>query len=210
MGIITVTVNSKEHNIDTMIMPYFASNTSPNHTIPHFDLALRCIYEGFHIAFETFKSDLTHYPSLCATLKQLDVYVLGGHALPEIIERFKRFQFNDEATRIANTTLAEDWVFRFLYMHHAGLLSYRDRSRVFNAVSYVVAHRYFYNHYTRSVIRETYKTMSPSANQLAFIEEWPVYGEDGRPLEPVIAEDDEEVEDDYDSPEAEAYFYGHY
>jgi hypothetical protein len=34
MGIITVTVNSKEHNIDTMIMPYFASNTSPNHTIP--------------------------------------------------------------------------------------------------------------------------------------------------------------------------------
>ena len=54
--------------------------------------------------------------------------------------------------------------------------------------------------------------MSPSANQLAFIEQWPVYGEDGRPLEPVIAEDDEEVEDDYDSPEAEAYFqtYGHY
>ncbi|KAF8241420.1 hypothetical protein K440DRAFT_626645 [Wilcoxina mikolae CBS 423.85] len=88
---------------------------SSNHDIEHFDVALRCIDEGFHVAFKTFGSDFTNYPVLCATLQRLKVDVLGGALLHAIIDHFKRFQFNDEATRIADN-LEEDWVFKFLYV----------------------------------------------------------------------------------------------
>ncbi|KAF8532873.1 hypothetical protein BDD12DRAFT_810641 [Trichophaea hybrida] len=206
MGVITITVNSKEYSIDTVMMPYFDSNSSSNHNIEHFDVAFRCVCEGFHIAFETFRSDLTNYPGLCTTLKLLEVDVLGGIALPEIIEHSRKFGFDDDEEKIICTNLAEDWVFKFLYMHHLGLLLSKDRQRIFNAVTYIIEHRYLYNHYTRSVIRETYKMMNPTKNQLGRINKWPVYDSDGEPLPPVPPRDDPNDYDDWDDSESEAYF----
>jgi hypothetical protein len=48
--------------------------------------------------------------------------------------------------------------------------------------------------------------MNPTAKQLAVIDEWPVYGTDGQPLEPVRGQGEYSYEDDFDSPESETYF----
>lgn len=215
-NIVTVTVDSKEYTIDTREMPYFKSQASSNHDeIKHFDVAVRCVEEGFHSAFETFKTDLSRYPVLCGTLKRLGVDVLGDLSVAQIINGFKTFRFDDDKSKTASTNLAEDFVFRLLYMHYTGALGSGDRSNVFNAITYIISHRYFYNHYTRSVVRETYKTMNPTAKQLAIIDKWPVYDSDGKPLEPFVDSDDDDYGyDDYygSDSESEAYYqrWGHY
>lgn len=194
----TLVVNSKEYTVDTTKMPYFASHTSrTDHDIPHFAVALHCVEMGFHRAFDALGDDLSSYPVLCQTLKLLGVDVLGPRSLAEVINGFKSFRFDDEESKAANTKVTTDSVFRLLYMYHMRGFGSRDRCKVFDAVIYIVAHRYFFAHYTRSVVRQTFITMmDPTAKQLAAIEQWPVYDEDGRTLKPLVVSDADDLEDD--------------
>ncbi|KAL0639012.1 hypothetical protein Q9L58_001893 [Maublancomyces gigas] len=205
---ITVTVNSTEYTVDTIKMPYFASNPSTNPTLPHFATALLCVEDGLHSAFDALKTDITAYPILCQTLQRLAVDVLGPRSLTQITTDCKTFRFYDDESKIASTNLATDSVFRLLYMHHTGGLRPQDRGKVFEAVSYILSHRYFFGHLARGVLRETYRTsMGASGKQLVAIDKWPVYGKDGVPVEPYADEDDSD--DDYcygSDSEGESHF----
>lgn len=203
----TVTVDSKQYTIDSTKMPYFASHasTTTHDALPHFDTAFHCVEHGFHTAFQKLGTDLSTYPALCNTLNLLGVDVQSSRTLAEIITACKTFRFDDERSKIKSTNLATDSVFALLYMHHTGAIGVRDRNRVFDAVVFIIAHRYFFGHRTRSVVRETYKMMGSTPKQLAVIEQWPVYGSDGRPLEP-LEKDDEEGDNCYSDEESEKYF----
>ncbi|KAF8242178.1 hypothetical protein K440DRAFT_639420 [Wilcoxina mikolae CBS 423.85] len=158
----TVTVNSKEYTVNTITFSYFSSNTSSNHQIEQFDVALRCVYESFHIAFEVYKSEFANYATLCQTLQRLGVNVLGDRPLSDILSRIKFFQLNGEEELKMCTNLAEDWIFKLLYMHHSGQMAGRGRTNVvFNTITYILSHSYWYNPYTRNVVREIYKSMNP-------------------------------------------------
>lgn len=82
---LVVTVDPKEYTINTTKMPYFITHESPNHSaLRHFDVAVRCLEEGFHVAFDAFQSNFSSYHILCRALEHLGVDVLDGCTLVEI------------------------------------------------------------------------------------------------------------------------------
>lgn len=171
----TVTVNSTDYTVDTTKMPYFTSHTSPYADLPHFSTALLCVETGLHSAFAALKTDITTYPILCQTLKLLGVDVLGSRSLTQLADQCKSNTFSKE--------LSADAIFRLLYMQHTSGFGPQHRGKLFEIVSYVLTHHYYFDHIVRSVLRETYRTMmGPTAKQLVAVEKWPVYGADGVPV----------------------------
>ena len=147
-----------DYIINVSKIPYFASFvrlqkvTQPEATefihkpINLFDVALKGLEMGYRQCFRSLPTDLSQYRTLFETYKFLNVDVLSGMSIDEVIANLKvvKADYDPEERRPIpdNKSLARDTAFQLLYLllHTQFGDESKDSMRIFNAVMFVVSH----------------------------------------------------------------------
>ena len=172
-------------------IPYFASFirhrklAQPNATefthepINLFDVALKGIESGYRQCFRILPIDLLQYRALFETYKFLEVDVLSGLSVDEVIANLKPDKANyatEERRPVpGNKGLARDTAFQLLYLilHGHSQDQAEDITKLFDAVLYVASHSRTFKYRTKRVVRAAYEEQFElSTKQRARLDEW--------------------------------------
>ncbi|OCL08309.1 hypothetical protein AOQ84DRAFT_407104 [Glonium stellatum] len=187
----TIRIGSMDYNVDVSKIPYLASFvrlqkvTRPDTTefihepINLFDVALKGVESGYRQCFRSLPTNLSQYRTLFETYKFLNVDVLSGLSIDEVIANLKvgKADYDPEERRPipGNKSLARDTAFQLLY-----LILYaqfgdgtKDSMKLFNAVMFVVSHPGTFKYRTKRVIRVAYEErFRVTIKQRARLDQW--------------------------------------
>jgi hypothetical protein len=187
----TIRIGSMDYNVDVSKIPYLASFvrlqkvTRPDATefihepINLFDVALKGVESGYRQCFRSLPTNLSQYRTLFETYKFLNVDVLSGLSIDEVIANLKvgKADYDPEERRPipGNKSLARDTAFQLLY-----LILYaqfgdgtKDSMKLFNAVMFVVSHPGTFKYRTKRVIRVAYEErFRVTIKQRARLDQW--------------------------------------
>ncbi|KUJ14617.1 uncharacterized protein LY89DRAFT_708353 [Mollisia scopiformis] len=170
----TIRIGDMDYSVHMVSkMPYLASFvrlqkvTQPEATvfihepINLFDIALKGVESGYRQCYRSLPTNLSQYRTLFATYKFLNVDILSGLSIDEVIANLKG--------------LARDTAFQLLY-----LILYaqfgdetKDSMKLSNAVMFIVSHPGTFKSRTKRVIRLAYEErFSPTTKQRARLDEW--------------------------------------
>lgn len=183
-----VTIGGVQHNVDLSKIPSLTSfvnfngNARPESTeaihgpIPLCDIALKGTESGYRHCFRSIPANLAQYHTLCETYGFLQVDILGGQGIADIIRDLKTGRPWDRygAVRSSKST-ARDTAFKLLYFMLLGEIcdEIKDSNRAFNAVLFIVSPRSVFKWKTRSVIRAAYEErFTLSTKQRAGLIQW--------------------------------------
>ena len=188
---ITMKMGDKDYKVDVSKIPYLASfvqrqkSTRPGATkffhepISLFDVALKGIESGYRQCFRSLATDLSQYRTLFETYQLLNVDVLSGLSVNEVIANLKvgKSDFDPDERRPipGNKSLARDTALQLLYLIlHAQLENQtRDNMKLFNAVMFVVSHPGTFKYRTKRIIRIAYdERFIPTIKQRAGLDKW--------------------------------------
>ncbi|MCJ1405901.1 hypothetical protein MMC11_009132 [Xylographa trunciseda] len=211
----TIRIGGLDYSVDVSKIPYLASFvqlrkvTQPEGTefihepINLFDVALKGIESGYRQCFRSLPIDLSQYRTLFETYKFLNVDLLSGLSIDEVIANLKvgKADYDPEERRPipGNKGLARDTAFQLLYLIlHAQLGdATNDSMKFFNAVMFVVSHPGTFKYRTKRVIRIAYEErFRPTTKQSARLDQW----EKGEAANDAIdATTEEDSDDSYSS-----------
>ena len=211
----TIIIGDMDYSVSVSKIPYLASFVQlrkviqPEATefihepINLFDVALKGIESGYRQCFRSLPIDLSQYRTLFETYKFLNVDLLRGLSIDEVIANLKvgKADYDPEERRPipGKKGLARDTAFQLLYlMLHAQLEDEtKDSMKLFNAVMFVVSHPGTFKYRTKRVIRVAYEErFRPTTKQRARLDQWEK-GEAGNDATDATTE--EEPDDSYDS-----------
>jgi hypothetical protein len=171
----TIRIGDVDYSIHISKVPYLSSFvqlqkvTQPEATkfthgpIDLFDVALKGIESGYRQCFRSLPIDIPQYRTLFATYKFLQVDVLMGLSIDQVIANLKvgRADFDPEERRPipGNKSLARDTAFKLLYLILYAQFAdqTKDSMKLFNAVMFVVSHPGTFKHRTKRVVRIAYE-----------------------------------------------------
>ncbi|KAL9097152.1 MAG: hypothetical protein Q9165_000579 [Trypethelium subeluteriae] len=186
-----ILIEDMSYSVNVSKIPYFASFiqlqrvTRPEATefihepIDLFDVALKGVDSGYRQCFRSLPIDLSHYRTLFKTYKFLNVDILSGLSLNEVIANLKVGQGDydpEERRRIpGDKGLARNTAFQFLY-----LIMYaqfdpqgKESGKLFNAVVFVVSHPGTFKYRTKRIIRTAYEErFTITTKQRASLDQW--------------------------------------
>lgn len=187
----TIRIGDVDHSVDVSKIPYLASFvrlqkvTQPEATtfihepINLFDVALKGVESGYRQCFRSLPTDLSHFRTLFETYKFLNVDVLSGLSIDEVIANLKvgRADYDPEERRPipGNKGLARDTAFQLLYLipHAQFGDETKDSVKLFNAVMFIVSHPRTFRYRTRRVIRVAYEErFRVTTKQRTRLDEW--------------------------------------
>jgi hypothetical protein len=187
----TIRIGDMDYSVHLSKIPYLASFvrlqkvTQPDPTkfihgpINLFDVALKGVESGYRQCFRSMPTDLSQYRTLFETYKFLDVDVLTGLSIDEVIANLKvgKADYDPEERRPirGNKSLARDTAFQLLYLilHVQFENGTKDSMKLFNAVMFVVSHPGTFKYRTKRVIRVAYKErFIVTAKQRAGLDKW--------------------------------------
>ncbi|KAI9705149.1 MAG: hypothetical protein M1812_008293 [Candelaria pacifica] len=187
----TIRIGDVDYSINVFKIPYFASFvrlqkvTQPEATefihelINLFDVALKGVEMGYRQCFRSLPTDLSQYRMLFETYKFLNVDVLSGMSINEVIANLKvgKSDYNPEERRPipGNKSLARDTAFQLLYLilHTEFGDELKDSMKLFNAVMFVVSHPGTFKYRTKRVTRVVYEErFRLTTKQKARLDQW--------------------------------------
>ena len=134
---------------------------------------------GYRQCFRSLPTDLSGYRILCETYKFLNVDVLSGMSINEVIANLKVGQadYDPEERRSipGNKSLARDTAFQLLYLilHIQFEDESKDSVKLFNAVMFVVSHSRTFQYRTKRVTRVAYEErFRLTTKQKARLDQW--------------------------------------
>ena len=144
-----------------------------------FDIALKGIEMGYRQCFRSLLTDLSEYRTLFETYKFLNVDVLSGMSINEVIANLKvgKADYDPEERRSipGNKSLARDTAFQLLYL----ILNIqfedesRDSMKLFNAVMFIVSHPGTFHYRTKRMTRVAYEErFRLTTKQKARLDQW--------------------------------------
>jgi len=187
----TIRIGDTHYSFHVSKIPYLASFvrhqkfTQPEATefihepINLFDVALKGVESGYRQCFRSLTTNLSQYRNLIETYIFLNVDILSGLSIDEVIANLKVGKADydpDERRPIpGNKGLARDTAFQLLY-----LILYarfedetKDSMKLFNAVMFVVSHPGTFKPRTKRVIRIAYEErFAPTIKQRARLDQW--------------------------------------
>ena len=128
-----------------------------------FDVAFKGIESGYRQCFRCLSTDLSQYRTLFQTYKFLAVDILSNLSIDQVIANLKVGKSNydlEERRRIpGNKSLARDAAFQLLYLilHPQYGNETKDKTKLFNAVMFVVSHPGTFKYCTKRMIRVAYE-----------------------------------------------------
>ncbi|KAF2270531.1 hypothetical protein CC78DRAFT_485330 [Lojkania enalia] len=187
----TIRIGGVDYSVHVSKMPYLASFvrlqrvTHPEATefihepINLFDVALKGVELGYRQCFRSLPTDLSQYRTLFETYKFLEVDVLSGLSIDEVIANLKvdKTDYDAEERRPtpSNKRLARDTAFQLLYLILQGQFKdeTKDRMKLFNAVMFVVSHPGSFKYRAKRLIRVAYEErFGLVAKQRARLDQW--------------------------------------
>lgn len=186
-----IKIGNVDYMIDVSKVPYFASfiqiqrATQPeaaefiHKPISLFDVALKGLESGYRQCFRSLPTDLSQYRILFETYKFLQVDVLSGLLMDEVIANLKvgKADYDPEERRTicGNKSVARDKAFQLLYLilqtQHGD--ETRNSLKLLNAVMFVVSHPRTFKYRTRRVVRDAYEEQfNPTMKQRAGLDRW--------------------------------------
>lgn len=187
----TIKIGHVDYRIHLSKMPYLASfvqlqsAAQPEAThfihgaIDLFDVALKGVESGYRQCFRSLPTDLSKYHTLFETYKYLQVDVLSGLSIDQIIANLKvgKVDFDPDERRSipGNKGLARDTAFQLLYLILYGQFEDQAKSsmKLFNAVMFVVSHSGTFKNRTKRVVRVAYEErFSPTYKQRTRLDQW--------------------------------------
>ncbi|KAI1772319.1 hypothetical protein F4818DRAFT_183195 [Hypoxylon cercidicola] len=170
---IRVLVGSTEYLVDTNRVPFFrtylsSQQQSGDHAapvrilddMPFFDIIQHGLRDGFRQFFRRMPAQLHDYNALCQTLKTLQIDVLAGQKLRDIMEDMRKGKTDwdpDERREIGGwKSLARDSAFRLVYALLMGEFELRDSNMAYNATLFAVSHRGIFKCRTRMMVRRAF------------------------------------------------------
>ena len=192
-GLVVMWGNPLWYSIEVSKVPYLASFASFQHSaksqskilthgpIPLFDTALKGIESGYRQCFRLLPADLSQHHTLCETYDFLQVDVLGGQPLDEIINDLKsrKTDYELEYKRCieikGNKTKARDSAFKFLYF--LLMCDFENESKVgnkvYNAVLFIVSHSGTFKTRARKIVRAAFEErFEISRKQRTRLDKW--------------------------------------
>jgi len=187
----TIRIRDINYSVHLSKIPYLASFvqlqkvTQPEATefvhepIDLFDVALKGVESGYRQCFRSLPTDISQYRTLFETYKFLNVDILSGLSIDEVIANLKvgKADYDPEERRAipGNKSLARDTAFQLLY-----LILYaqfgdetKDSMRLFNAVMFIVSHPGTFKYRTKRVIRVEYEErFRVTTKQRARLDQW--------------------------------------
>lgn len=147
--------------------------------IPLIDVALKGINSGYRQCFRSLSPEISQYHTLLNTYKLLEVDLLNGLSLTEVIANLKagKTDYDQEERRTisGNKSLARDAAFQLLFLILRAELAdeKKDSMKLFNAVMFVVSHPGTFKNRTKRVIRAAYeKRFVLTLKQRAGLDRW--------------------------------------
>jgi hypothetical protein len=171
----TIRIGDMDYSVNVSKIPYFASFvrlqkvTQPEATefihepINLFDVALKGVEMGYRQCFRSLPTDLSQYRTLFETYRFLNVDVLSGMSIDEVIANLKvgKADYDPEERRPipGNKSLARDTAFQLLYLilHTQFGDESKDSMKLFNTVMFVVSHPGTFKYRTKRVTRVAYE-----------------------------------------------------
>jgi hypothetical protein len=188
---VTIRIGDMDYSVNVSKMPYFESFirlqkvTQPEATelihepINLFDVGLKGVESGYRQCFRSLPTDLSQYRTLFETYKFLEVDVLSGMSIDEVIANLKlgKADYDPEERRAipGDKSLARDTAFQLLclILHVQLEDETKTRMKLFNAVMFVVSHPGTFKYHTKRVIRVAYEErFSLTAKQRARLDQW--------------------------------------
>jgi hypothetical protein len=180
-----------DYSVHVSKIPYLASFvrrqkvTQPEATefihepINLFDVALKGVESGYRQCFRSLPTHLSQYRTLIETYKFLNVDILSGLSIDEVIANLKvgKADYDPEERRTirGNKGLARDTAFQLLYMILYAQFEdeTKDSMKLFNAVMFVVSHPGTFKYRTKRVVRVAYEErFRPTTKQRARLDQW--------------------------------------
>ena len=180
-----------DYRFNVSKIPYFASFvqlqkvTQPGPTefihepINLFDVALQGVEMGYRQCFRSLPTDLSQYRTLFETYKFLNVDVLSGMSIDEVIANLKvgKADYDPEERRpiAGNKSLARNTAFQLLYLilHTQFGDESKDSMKIFNAVMFVVSHPRTFKYRTKRLTRLAYEErFRLTTKQRARLDQW--------------------------------------
>jgi hypothetical protein len=187
----TIKIGDVDYSVPLPKIPYFASFvrlqnvTHPDATefvhepINLFDVALKGIESGHRQCFRSLSMDLSQYRTLFETYKFLNVDVLGGLTMDEVIANLKvgKSDYDPEERRTirGNKGLARDTALQLLYLilHAQFEDETKDSMKLFNAVMFVISHPGTFKYRAKRMIRVAYEErFRITPKQRAGLDKW--------------------------------------
>lgn len=187
----TIRIGDMAYSINVSKMPYLASFirlqkvTQPEATefihepINLFDVALKGLESGYRQCFRSLPTDLTQYRTLLDTYEFLNVDILCGLSIDDVIAHLKLGKADydpDEGRSIpGNKSLARDTAFQLLYLILRAQFAdeTKDSMKLFNAVMFVVSHPGTFKYRTKRVVRVAYEErFRLTTKQRARLDQW--------------------------------------
>lgn len=154
-------------------------NGHKHEPIELFDIALKGVESGFRQCFRSLPIDLSEYRTLFKTYELLQVDIMGGLSIGEVIANLKVGKADydpDERRHIpGNKDLARDTAFQLLYIILFIQLrdEAKDTAKIYNAVMFVVSHSATFKHRTRRIIRMSFdERFNVTYKQRTKLNEW--------------------------------------
>jgi hypothetical protein len=142
-------------------------------------VALKGIESGYRQCFRSLPTDLSQYRTLFETYKFLNIDVLSGLSIDDVIPNLKvgKADYDPEERRSipGNKSLARDTALQLLYLIQQA--DFEDEVKVsmklFNAVMFVVSHPGTFKDRTKRVIRAAYEErFIVTTKQRARLDQW--------------------------------------
>ncbi|KAF1813560.1 hypothetical protein P152DRAFT_434802 [Eremomyces bilateralis CBS 781.70] len=178
-----------------------------HHGIPLFDIAVKGTESGYRSCFRSLPPEVSQYRTLCETYKFLNVDVLDGLSLNEIISNLKvgRTDYSYDEPVKGNMRLARDAGFQLLYLLLVGQLEdeMKNRNQLFNAVQFVVSHLRTFKYTTRQMVRAAYEArFRLSPKQRAGLNQWQDKGINDPDADTTPDEESGDYYDSFDSDDS--------
>ena len=187
----TFKIGGVNYRVDVSKIPYLASVvqrqkvTEPGATefihepINLFDVALKGVESGYRQCFRSLPTNLSQYRALFETYKFLDVDILSGLSIDQVIANLKvgKSDYDPEERRTirGNKSLARDTAFQLLYLILNAQFpdETKDSMKLFNAVMFVVSHPGTFKYRTKRVVRDAFEErFRVTFKQRARLNEW--------------------------------------
>lgn len=187
----TIRIGDVDYSVPMSKIPYLASFVRlqkvahPEATefihepIQLFDVALKGVESGYRQCFRSLSTELSQYRTLFETYKFLNVDVLSGLSIDEVIANLKvgKADYDPEERRPVpgNKRLARDAAFQLLYLILHGQFGdeKKESMKLFNAVMFVVSHSRTFKYRTKRVIRVAYEErFRLTTKQRARLDQW--------------------------------------
>lgn len=190
----TIRIGDVNYNVDLSKFPYLASFVQrqkiahPEATefihdpIELFAVALEGVESGYRQCLQSLPTNVSQYRILFETYKFLQVDVLGGLSLDEVVANVEvgigkaNYGDSEDQTPLSSDKpLADDSAFQLLclILHAQPGADDKDHVKIFDAVMFVVSHPGTFEYRTKRVVRLAYdETFTPTLKQRAKLDQW--------------------------------------